>query len=89
MVSVDLCARQFRQQELPGDVAKLLRETGLEPRSLNLRVSESVAMKDTHYTISTLEALKGLGVQLSISNFGTSYSSLSHLNRFPIDFLVI
>ena len=89
MVSVDLCARQFRQQGLPRDIARLLRETGLEARSLNLRVSESVAMKDTQYTISTLEALKGLGVQLSISNFGTGYSSLSHLNRFSIDFLVI
>lgn len=89
MVAVDLPARQFRQQELPREVARLLRETGLEPRSLNLRVSESVAMKDTRHTISTLEDLKGLGVQLSISNFGAGYSSLSHLNRFPIDFLVI
>jgi EAL domain-containing protein (putative c-di-GMP-specific phosphodiesterase class I) len=89
MVSADLSARQFRQKGLPRDVARLLRETGLEPRSLNLRVSESVAMKDTQYTISTLEDLKGLEVQLSISNFGTGYSSLSHLNRFPIDFLVI
>jgi EAL domain-containing protein (putative c-di-GMP-specific phosphodiesterase class I) len=89
MVSVDLCARRFRQQGLFRDIARLLRETGLEARSLNLRVSESVAMKYTQYTISTLEALKGLGVQLSISNFGTGYPSLSHLNRFPIDFLVI
>src|SRR3712207_5646533 len=43
-------------------------------------------MKGTQYTISTLEALKGPGVELSISNFGTGYSPLSHLNRFPIDF---
>lgn len=86
MVSVDLRARQFRQQGLPRDIARPLRETGLVARSLNLRVSESVAMKGTRYTISTLEALKGLGVQLSISNFGTGYSSLSHLYRFPSDF---
>jgi EAL domain-containing protein (putative c-di-GMP-specific phosphodiesterase class I) len=48
-----------------------------------------VAMKDADYTISTLEKLKRLGVQLSISNFGAGYSSLRYLSRFPVDFLVI
>jgi diguanylate cyclase (GGDEF)-like protein len=89
MVWVDLFARQFRQRNLAREVAGILRETGLEPRSLNLRVSESVAMKDAQYTISTLEKLKRLGVQLSISSFGTGFSSLRYLNRFPVDFLVI
>jgi EAL domain-containing protein (putative c-di-GMP-specific phosphodiesterase class I) len=86
---VDLSARQFRQRGIAEEVAKLLRETGLKPRSLNLRISESVAMKDARHTISTLEKLTSYGVQLSIINFGTGYSSLRYLNRFPVDFLVI
>jgi EAL domain-containing protein (putative c-di-GMP-specific phosphodiesterase class I) len=86
---VDLSARQFRQRGIAEEVATLLRQTGLEPRSLNLRISESVAMKDARHTISTLEKLKSHGVQLSINNFGTGYSSLRYLNRFPVDFLVI
>ncbi|MDQ3913119.1 MAG: PAS domain S-box protein [Actinomycetota bacterium] len=89
MVCVDLFARQLRLKDLAKKVASLLRETGLEPRALNLWISESVAMKDAHYTISTLEELKSLGVQISISSFGTGYSSLRYLNRFPVDFLVI
>jgi diguanylate cyclase (GGDEF)-like protein len=89
MMCVDLSARQFRQRGIAEEVATLLRQTGLEPRSLNLRISESVAMKDARHTISTLEKLKSHGVQLSINNFGTGYSSLRYLNRFPVDFLVI
>jgi diguanylate cyclase (GGDEF)-like protein len=89
LICVDLSARQFRQRGIAEEVAKLLRETGLKPRSLNLRISESVAMKDARHTISTLEKLKSYGVQLSIINFGTGYSSLRYLNRFPVDFLVI
>ena len=89
LMCVDLSARQFRQRGIAEEVATLLSETGLEPRSLNLRISESVAMKDARHTISTLEKLKSYGVQLSINNFGTGYSSLRYLNRFPVDFLVI
>ena len=89
MLCADISARLFRDKDLTGDVARLLRETGLEPRSLNLRVSESAAMKDAQYAISTLEKLKSLGVQLSISSFGTGYSSLRYLNRLPVDFLVV
>ena len=89
MLCADISARQFRDRGLVKDVARLLRETGLEPRSLNLRISESVAMKDAQYAIFTLEKLKSLGVQLSIGSFGTGYSSLSYLNRLPVDFLVV
>ena len=89
MLCADISARRFRDKGLVKDVARLLRETGLEPRSLNLRISESVAMKDAQYAIFTLEKLKSLGVQLSIGSFGTGYSSLRYLNRLPVDFLVV
>jgi diguanylate cyclase (GGDEF)-like protein/PAS domain S-box-containing protein len=83
-VSVNLSNRQFEEQQLPETVGAILSEYGLEPGSLELEITESMAM-DVVRTIPALTNLKGLGIQISIDDFGTGYSSLSYLKRFPID----
>ncbi len=80
-------------QQLSGDlvekVSGVLRETGLEPETLILEITESVAAEDTESTRNTLQELKGLGVRLSIDDFGTGYSSLLYLKNLPVDNLKI
>ena len=89
-MSVNLSLRQFRHPELVNDIAKTLQETGLEPNSVELEITESVAMKDTESTVATLKELKALGVWLAIDDFGTGNSSLSYLTRrFGMDHLKI
>jgi diguanylate cyclase (GGDEF)-like protein/PAS domain S-box-containing protein len=81
IVGVNLSLRQFQHPGLVEDVARSLRETGLEPGNLALEITESVAMHDEDATIATLEELKSLGVWLVIDDFGTGNSSLSYLTR--------
>jgi diguanylate cyclase (GGDEF)-like protein/PAS domain S-box-containing protein len=88
-VCVNLSARQFQRHDSVKEVAGVLKETGLDPRSLILEITESVIMDEAESSIAILEELKDLGVQLAIDDFGTGYSSLSYLNRFPVDFLKI
>ncbi len=87
-LSVNLSARQF-QKDLVGMVASVLEETGLEPKYLELELTESVVMKNPEMAVATLDALDRMGVRLSIDDFGTGYSSLSYLKRFPIDTLKV
>ncbi|HEX3723222.1 MAG TPA: PAS domain S-box protein [Nitrolancea sp.] len=89
LVSVNLSAVQLRLSTLVDDVATTLRETGLEPSNLCLEITESAVMDNAELAMSTLSALKELGVQLAIDDFGTGYSSLSYLKRFPVDVLKI
>ena len=86
---VNLSARQFQHPELARDIARVLRETGLDPRDLCLEITESAVMKDVQSTIATLQELKALGVKFAIDDFGTGYSSLSYLKRFPVSYLKI
>lgn len=90
IIGVNLSLRQFRHSGLVEDVARILRETGLDPSNLALEITESIAMHDMDSTIATLEALKSLGVWLVIDDFGTGYSSLSYLtSQFKMDHLKI
>jgi diguanylate cyclase (GGDEF)-like protein/PAS domain S-box-containing protein len=89
IVGVNVSARQFEQSDLAEQVARVLRETGLDPGALCLEITESAAMADIRATVTTLSALKALGVRLAIDDFGTGYSSLSHLRQFPVDTLKI
>jgi len=84
-IAVNISASQFRQDNLMELVRGTLRDTGLEPRYLELEVTESAVMHDAERLISTLEELRSLGVFLAVDDFGTGYSSLSYLKRFPID----
>lgn len=88
-ISVNLSAKQLQQADLVEDVAAILQRTGLQPMSLKLEITESVAMNDAEGTLTRLHELKALGIKLAIDDFGTGYSSLSYLKRFPVDTLKI
>jgi diguanylate cyclase (GGDEF)-like protein len=88
-VSVNLSARQFREENLVRRVAKIVRETGLKPGDLEMELTESMVMHDAETAIATLRGLRALGLQLSVDDFGTGYSSLSYLQRLPIGTLKI
>ena len=89
VVSVNVSARQFRQDNLVRTVAEVLEETGLEARYLELELTESMVMHDAAQLVAMLGELKRLGVQISVDDFGTGYSSLSYLKRFPVDRLKV
>ncbi len=83
-VAVNLSARQFARDELAAVVLRVLRDTGLDPRMLELEITESTVMHNADRAVQVLQQLKRLGVRISIDDFGTGYSSLSYLKRFPI-----
>jgi len=88
-IAVNVSAVQFREKNFLRMVERVLHETRLDPRYLELELTESVTMHDLELTIPLLNALKNMGLSLSIDDFGTGYSSLSYLKRFPIDALKI
>ncbi|MDO8589257.1 MAG: EAL domain-containing protein [Armatimonadota bacterium] len=88
-VAVNLSPRQFRQKDLVEIVAGILKETGLDPKYLELEVTESAIMHKPSVAAAALRRLKDMGVQVSIDDFGAGQSSLSYLKRFPIDTLKI
>jgi len=88
-VSVNLSARQFKQEGLVESVADALQNMGLDARHLELELTESIVMNSAELFITKMKELEGLGVQLSIDDFGTGYSSLSYLKRFPLHHLKI
>ena len=88
-VAVKLSARQFRQDNLPEKVSEVLSATGLEPRYLEIDLTEQVIMEDMGESINKLRKLKEIGVTISIGNFGTGSFSMSDLSRLPIDELKI
>ena len=89
VISVNLSGRQFQHPDLVADIQRAVQAANLDPRTLKLEVTESVAMQDAEATVGTLRALKALGIQLAIDDFGTGYSSLAYLKRFPVDTLKI
>ena len=89
VMSVNLSVRQFQQPNLVGDLAELLRQTGLPAHALQLEITESVVTDDVYYAVGLLRELKDLGVELGIDDFGKGYSSLSALKHFPMDDLKI
>jgi diguanylate cyclase (GGDEF)-like protein/PAS domain S-box-containing protein len=89
VVSVNVSPRQFRQENIVHTVAEVLRDTGLEPRYLELELTENMVMHDAPQLVAMLDELKNLGVQIAVDDFGTGYSSLSYLKRFPVDRLKI
>jgi EAL domain-containing protein (putative c-di-GMP-specific phosphodiesterase class I) len=88
-IAVNLSARQFQQPNLLRTINQILKETKLEPEYLELEITESIAMQDVKFTISVLQTLQNMGIQVAIDDFGTGYSSLSSLKHFPLDKLKI
>ena len=88
-VAVNLSARQFQQQNLAQLINRVLTETGLEARYLEVEITESIAMQNIHVTIAVLDELRTMGVHISIDDFGTGYSSLATLKRFPLHTLKV
>ena len=84
-LSVNLSPLQFLQADLVGAVERVLAETGLAPARLELEVTEGLLIKDANGALAILQALKALGVQISMDDFGTGYSSLSYFRMFPFD----
>lgn len=88
-VAVNLSARQFFDSNLPARVRTALDDAGLDASQLELEITESILMANTDETMGLFAELKGLGVKLSIDDFGTGFSSLSYLKRFQVDNLKI
>ncbi len=88
-LSVNITPKQFAQPDLASQIGKTLQETGLDPRNVNLEITETIAMADADRSALVLSELKALGVRLDIDDFGTGYSSLSRLQHFPVDRLKI
>jgi diguanylate cyclase len=87
-VAVNISPQQFFQTDLAQNVKKCLVETGLDPKYLELEITESMTM-DVDRSLITLLELKKIGVKISIDDFGTGYSSLHYLKKFPVDKLKI
>jgi diguanylate cyclase (GGDEF)-like protein/PAS domain S-box-containing protein len=88
-MAVNISAIQLRNENFLEGVFAILQDTRLDPRHLELELTESVLMKHAEYTASILTALRDRGVQVAVDDFGTGYSSLSYLRKFPIDALKI
>ncbi len=88
-IAVNVSGSQFVHGDICADVMKILNDKKIDPKMVELEVTESVFMDDIQHTVSILNTLHSLGVELAIDDFGTGYSSLSYLSQFPIDRLKI
>ena len=88
-LSVNFSARQFQQPSFITSVAEILKDTNLDPRWVEVEITESSIMKEPDQAIEKLHELKLMGIRVAIDDFGTGYSSLNYLKRFPIDTLKI
>jgi diguanylate cyclase (GGDEF)-like protein/PAS domain S-box-containing protein len=88
-VSVNLSARQFRQQDLDRRITALVAAAGVDPALIELEITESQLMTDPDHAIRVMRSLRDAGMRIAIDDFGTGYSSLSYLTRFPVGSLKI
>jgi diguanylate cyclase (GGDEF)-like protein len=88
-VAINISAAQLRHDDLADHVAAALRETGLDPKYLEIEITESVVMQNASVAVAMLDRLSQMGIHLAVDDFGTGYSSLSYLNRFPLNTLKI
>jgi PAS domain S-box-containing protein len=88
-VTVNVSPKQFADPDLVSDIEKALRESGIDPGSLHLEITENLVMTDPARTVTVLSQLKKMGISISIDDFGTGHSSLSRLRGIPVDVLKI
>jgi diguanylate cyclase (GGDEF)-like protein/PAS domain S-box-containing protein len=85
VVSVNLSPRFVRQNDAVADITSIVRAAGVDPRCLQLEITERTALTDVEHTVATLHALRTMGMRVAIDDFGTGYSSLGYLKRLPVD----
>ncbi len=83
-VGVNMSPIQFRRKNVPLQIARILSETGLEPRRLELELTENIVMQDVDAVANDLRELNRLGVSIAIDDFGTGYSSLAYIKKLPV-----
>jgi diguanylate cyclase (GGDEF)-like protein/PAS domain S-box-containing protein len=88
-ISVNLSTRQFGQKDLLATITKILKTVDMDPRHLELEITESSVMQHPDKAVAVLRELKGMGIGVSLDDFGTGYSSLNYLRRLPLDCLKI
>jgi EAL domain-containing protein (putative c-di-GMP-specific phosphodiesterase class I) len=88
-MSVNLSAREISDGSIRESVSLSLLETGFEPKHLILEITESALLRDVEATIRNLQSLKSLGLSIAVDDFGTGFSSFSHLEQLPIDILKV
>jgi diguanylate cyclase (GGDEF)-like protein/PAS domain S-box-containing protein len=86
-VAVNISAVEFRNENFLGEICDILESTGLEPRFLELELTETAVMRDFDATSAVLQSLSAMGIRIAVDDFGTGYSNLSYLKRFPINTL--
>jgi diguanylate cyclase (GGDEF)-like protein/PAS domain S-box-containing protein len=88
-MAVNFSAHQFRSESLTASVIRIVRETPMSPRQLDVEITESAMMESQRTTLDVLRELKGIGISVSLDDFGTGYSSLGYLKGFPVDTIKI
>jgi len=88
-MAVNLSARQFKDRDIVKIVCEAIEQAGIKPSSLELEITETIALDDIEYTISTIQELRKIGVEFSLDDFGTGYSSMNYLKRLPVNNLKI
>lgn len=88
-LAINVSARQFRQPDFVAQVQQVLNQSGANPARLKIELTESVVLENVADAIAKMEALKAIGIGLSMDDFGTGYSSLSYLKQLPLDQLKI
>jgi diguanylate cyclase (GGDEF)-like protein/PAS domain S-box-containing protein len=88
-LAVNISARQFHDRNLCERLLELIREAGLDPKRVEIEITESMALADVAQSIETVHKLKSTGVAIAVDDFGTGHSSLSYLRRFEVDYLKI
>lgn len=88
-ISVNISAVQFQEEDFLSMLSNIISESGIEPGYLDLELTESIVMRQSEYVINQLERIKKMGINLSLDDFGTGFSSLSYLRYLPLDRLKI
>jgi EAL domain-containing protein (putative c-di-GMP-specific phosphodiesterase class I) len=89
IVSINVSAKQFHQQDFENDIVEIIEMTGVDPHRVDLEVTESCTMNNIDKAISILKRFREMGVLISLDDFGTGFSSLSLLNQLPLDTLKV
>jgi EAL domain-containing protein (putative c-di-GMP-specific phosphodiesterase class I) len=88
-LAVNISARQFHEPNLHDRLLEILKSNGLPPSSIEIEITESMALSDVSHAIETLQQLKRIGVKIAVDDFGTGHSSLNYLRRFDVDYIKI